>query len=149
MCVVITFSRLGINRVWLPILLVVSCSGKTEFPLCRRSRLRVWSRELGSAFPSRVSPLVVRPQAESGAYLWDSTPLSRFPLRFPLEPPCAIGLNPSSSGHATALPMAFTTENRHRPCSSQGSSKNRSFLFSYPHGPVSYTHLTLPTTSRV
>ena len=46
------------------------------------------------------------------------------PLRFPLEPPCAIGLVPSLSGHAIALPMAFTTETRHRASSSQGSSIN-------------------------
>ena len=39
-CVVITFSRLGINRVWLPILLVVSRTGKINFP-CPCSRLRV------------------------------------------------------------------------------------------------------------
>ena len=30
-CVVITFSRLDVNRVWLPILLVVSWTRKTEF----------------------------------------------------------------------------------------------------------------------
>ena len=59
--------------------------GKRNFP-CPRSRLRVWSRELGSAVPSRVSPLVLHTQAESGAYLRDSTSPSRFPLRFPLEP---------------------------------------------------------------
>ena len=101
--------------------------GKRNFP-CPRSRLRVWSRELGSAVPSRVSPLVLHTQAESGAYLRDYTSPSRFPLLFPLEPPCAIGLVPSLSGHSIALPMAFTTENRHRASSSQGSSINGSFL---------------------
>ena len=33
-----------------------------------RSRLRIWSRETGSAVPSRVSPLILHAQAESGAY---------------------------------------------------------------------------------
>ena len=36
--------------------------GKRNFP-CPRSRLRVWSRQLGSAVPSRVSPLVLHTQA--------------------------------------------------------------------------------------
>ena len=39
----------------------------TNFPF-PRSRLRVWSRELGSAVPSRVSPLILHTQAESVAY---------------------------------------------------------------------------------
>ena len=100
------------------------------FPVPVRLRLRVWSSELSSAVPSRVSLLILHTQAEvSGAYLRDSTSPSRFPLRFQLEPPYAIGLVPSLSGHAIALPMAFTTENRHRASSSQGSSINGSFLF--------------------
>ena len=37
--------------------LVVSCAGKKIFP-CLRSRLRSWSRETGSAVPSRVSLLI-------------------------------------------------------------------------------------------
>ena len=65
--------------------------GKRNFP-CSRSRLRIWSRELGSAVPSCVSPFVLHTQAESGAYLRDSTSLSRFPLRIPLEPSRTIGL---------------------------------------------------------
>ena len=39
---------------------------------------------------------------------------SPFPLQFPLELSCAIGLVSSLSGQAIALPMAFTTENRHK-----------------------------------
>ena len=46
-CMVITYSRVWINRVRLPILLVVSYT-------C----LRIWSRETGSAVPSRVSLLI-------------------------------------------------------------------------------------------
>ena len=60
---------------------------------------------------------------------------------------CAIGLVPSLSRHAVALPMTFTTENRHRASSSQGSSINGSFLFrKQPHGPInmrsSFPYLT-------
>ena len=47
-----------------------SCSwsaeqGKLCFFPCPRSRLRIWSRETGSAVPSRVSPLILHTQAES------------------------------------------------------------------------------------
>ena len=39
------------------------------FPVCPRSRLSVLSsRELGLTVPSRVSPFILRTQAESGAY---------------------------------------------------------------------------------
>ena len=56
-CMVITYSRVWINRVRLPILLVVSWTGKIIFPY-PRARLRIWSRETGSAVPSRVSLLI-------------------------------------------------------------------------------------------
>ena len=51
--------------------------GKWNFT-CPRSRLRVWSRELGSVIPSRVSPLILHTQPESGTYLQDSTPGFRY-----------------------------------------------------------------------
>ena len=38
--------------------------GKTFFPR-PRSRMRIWSRETGSTFPSRVSPLILHTQTES------------------------------------------------------------------------------------
>ena len=48
-----------------------SCSrsaeqGKLTFP-CPRSRLRIWSRETGSAVPSRVTLPILHTQAESRA----------------------------------------------------------------------------------
>ena len=49
------------------------------FP-CPRSHLRIWSRETGSAVPSRVSLLILRTQDESGAYSRHSP---RFPRRCP------------------------------------------------------------------
>ena len=36
------------------------------FPVCPRSRLRIWSRETRSAVRFRVSLLILRTQAESG-----------------------------------------------------------------------------------
>ena len=47
--------RVRINRVRLPILLVVR--ERLIFP-CLRSRLRIWSHETGSIVPSRVSLLI-------------------------------------------------------------------------------------------
>ena len=51
--------------------------GKRILP-CPRSRLRIWSRETGSAVPSGVGLLISTLQAESSAYLRDS---SRVPRR--------------------------------------------------------------------
>ena len=58
-CIVTHIARVWINRVRLPILHVVRWTGKIKmfFP-CPRSRLRIWSRETGSAVPSRVSLLI-------------------------------------------------------------------------------------------
>ena len=47
------------------------------FPVCPRTCLRIWSRETGSAVPSRVSLLFLHTQAESGAYLQDSSQVPR------------------------------------------------------------------------
>ena len=107
--VVITFSRLGINRIWLPIL--------------RSQMIREIEFSLSSFAPEclvlqvsfgrpRVSLLILHTQAEPGAYLRDSTRPKCFPRRLQLEPPRTIGLVSSLSGYAIALPMAFTTENQ-------------------------------------
>ena len=61
-----------------------SCSWSTEqgkiiFPF-PRTCLRIWSRETGSAVPSRVSLLILHTQSESGAYSRD---FSRFPRQRP------------------------------------------------------------------
>ena len=55
--------------------------GKLIFPSLR-SRLRIWSRETGTAVPSRGSLLILRAQAESGAF-------SRDPSRSTRQPPSA------------------------------------------------------------
>ena len=97
----ITYSRIWINRVIrLPILFVVSWTGKWILP-CPRTCLRVWSRETGSAVPSRVSLLIstlrlnlvltyhgIPPDFRGGVHLF--------------KPPYAIGSVPCLSGHAIA-----------------------------------------------
>ena len=114
-CTVITYSKVWINRVRLPVLLVSDEHEKWMFP-CPRSRLRIWSRETGLAVPSYT-------QAEYGAHSWDSSRLSRRHHLF--IPPYAIGPVPSLSGHEIAyrwcsLPRVC----RHRASSPQGSSSN-------------------------
>ena len=57
-----------------------SCSwsaeqGKIIFP-CTRSRLRILSRETGSAVPSRISLLILHSQSESVALLTEFLPIS-------------------------------------------------------------------------
>ena len=67
-----------INWIRLPILLVVRSTRKWKLP-CLCSSLRIWSRETGSAVPSRVSPLILHAHADSGAY--PPRDSSRFPRR--------------------------------------------------------------------
>ena len=122
-CMIITYSRVWINRVRLLILLVVSWTGKMNIPLSPYVPDNLVSRD-GSAVPSRVSLLVLHTQAESGAYSRDS---SRVPRRRPfiyIKPPYAIGSVPNLSGHAItyrwrSLPRAC----RHRASKPQGSSE--------------------------
>ena len=128
---VITYSRVRINRARLPILLVVSWTGKMNISLSRpRTRLRIWPRETGSHgippdFPRR--PIYI------------------------FKPPYAIGSVPSLSGHAIAyrwrsLPRArrhWGTIN-----SLQGSSSNGCCYVAGHHGPIN-VRLSLPTPGHV
>ena len=97
-CIVITYSRVQINRVGLPILPV----GKP------RLRLKNWSRETGSAIPSGVSVLIFHTQAESGAYSRDS---SRVPWqrRF-IYTVILHRVSLELIGPSDCVPMAFTAE---------------------------------------
>ena len=65
---VITYSRLGVNRYGCR---SRSWSAEQENDSFHfhslRLRLRIWSRAIGSALPSHVSPLILHNQAESGA----------------------------------------------------------------------------------
>ena len=121
-------ARVSINRVRLPILLVVSLTEKMNISLSAFAP-EIWSREIGSAVSSRVSPLILHTQAESGAYIRDS---SRVPRRRPFiycersdfKPPYAIGLVPSLSSHAIAYRWRLLPRVRRNKASKpQGSSE--------------------------
>ena len=97
-CMVITNSRVWVNRVRLPSLLVI----------CRRSRLIIRSLETGSAVSSRASLLVLHTQAECGAYL-------RYFSRFPRRRPFIYIVNrhrvsPSLSCHSIAYDSVYCRE---------------------------------------
>ena len=76
----------------------------------------------GFSRPVPRQPAHLHPQAESGAYLRDS---SRVPRRRPfMKPPYAIGSVPSSSGHAIAYRWrSLPRVRRHRASKPQGSSE--------------------------
>ena len=83
------------------------------------------SRE-GFGSPVPRQPVHLHTQAESGAYLRDS---SRVPRRRPfiyLKPPYAIGLVPRSSGHAVAYQWrSLSRVRRHRASSKPQGSYER------------------------
>ena len=131
-CMVSTFSRVWINQEKN----LARCQlkrGKLSFPFpC--SRLRIWSRDTGSAVPFNASLLILHAQAESGADLRYS---SRFPRRRPhiYTPSTAIGSVPNLMGRAIAyrwrpLPRVYW----HRACSPQGSSSNGCCHFRFHPG---------------
>ena len=63
-------------------------------------------------------------QAESGAYLRDSSRVPRWRPFIYTKPPYAIGSVPSLSGHATAYRWrSLPRVHRHRACKPQGSSE--------------------------
>ena len=76
----------------------------------------------GFSRPVPRQPAHLHPQAESGAYLRDS---SRVPRRRPfIKPPYAIGSVPSLSGHAIACRWrSLPRVRRHRASKPQGSSE--------------------------
>ena len=120
-CVVTHISRLWINRVRLPILLVVSWTGKNNISLSAFAPENLVSRDgLGSPVPRPH----LHTQAESGAYARDS---SRVPRRRPFiyfKPPYAIGSVPSLLGHAIAYRWrSLPRVRQHRGSKPQGSSK--------------------------
>ena len=78
-CVVITYGTVWINRVRLPILHVVTCTGKNNISLSAFAPENLVSRDgFGSSVPRQ--PAHLHTQAESGAYSRDS---SRVPARRP------------------------------------------------------------------
>ena len=116
-------ARVWINRVRLPILHVVSWTGKMNASLSAFAPGNLVSRD-GFGSPVPRQPAHLHTQAGSGAYLRDS---SRVPRRRPfiyLKPPYAIGSIRSLSGHAIAYRWRpLPRVRRHRDSKPQGSSK--------------------------
>ena len=117
-CIVITYSRVWINTVRLPILLVVSWTGKMNIPLSPCVPENLVSRD-GFSRPVQRQPAHLHTQAKSGAYLRNP---SRVPRRRPfMKPPYAIGPVPSLSGRAIAYRWrSLPRVRRHRASKSQG-----------------------------
>ena len=143
---VITYSRVFINWVRLPILLVVSCTGKINISLFPFAPDILVSRDgLGSPVPSqpacsfsalRLNLMLLRhgipPDFRSGVRLF--------------IPPHAIESVPCLSGHAiTYRWRSLSRVRRHRASSPQGTSSNGlCCLCSYHHGPIKNVRLSFP-----
>ena len=117
-------ARITINRVRLPILLVVAAEqGKYNISLSPFAPENLVSRD-GFGSPVPRQPAHLHTQAESSANLRDS---SRVPRRHPficLKLPYAIGSAPSLSGHAIAYRWrSLPRVRRHRASKPQSSSK--------------------------
>ena len=123
-------ARVRINRVRLPIPLLSPEKRKLTLP-CRRTRLRMWPRETGSAVPSRVSLLISIPRLN--LVLTYEIPrdfrtfiyLNRHTLAVCVTiHTYPIGSVPSLSGHAIAYRWrSLPRVRRHRASEPQGSSK--------------------------
>ena len=100
---------------------MVSCTKKINIPLSPCVPENFVSRD-GFSRPDPRQPAHLHTQAESGAYLRDS---SRVPRRRPfIKPPHAIGSVPSISGHAIAYRWrSLPRVRRHRASKPQGSSE--------------------------
>ena len=116
-------ARVWINRVRLPILNVVSITAKNNISLSAFAPENLVSRD-GFGSPVPRQPAHLHTQAESSAYLRDS---SRVPRRRPfiyLKPPYAIGPVPSLSGHAITYRWRLLPRVRqHRASKLQDSSE--------------------------
>ena len=96
-----------INPVRLPILLVISWTGKIVFSLTAFTSENVVSRD-GFGSPIRRQSAHLHVQAESGAYLWDSSRVPRGrPFSYYLKPPY---VSPKFIGPRNCVPMAFTAK---------------------------------------
>ena len=123
---------------------VLSCTGKMNISLSTFAPENLVSRD-GFGSPVPRQPARLHTQAESDAYLQDS---SRVPRRRPfiyLKPPYAIGSVPSLSGHAIAYRRhSLPRVHRHRASSPQGSSGYGCSLFRHHNGPF-FVRLYFPT----
>ena len=122
-CVVTHIARVWINWGSLPILQVVNSTGKMNVSLSAFTPENLVSRDRFDN-PVPRQPVNLHTQAESGAYLRDS---SRVPWRRPtiyLKPSYATGSVPSLSSYAFAYRWrSLPRVRRHRASKLQGSSE--------------------------
>ena len=107
-CMVITYSRVWINRVRLPILLVVRRTEKINISLSAFAPENLVSRG-GFGSPVPRQPAHLHTQAEYGAYLRDSSRIARRRPLIYFKPPYAIGSVQFIESH-DCVPMAYTAE---------------------------------------
>ena len=105
---------------------------KRVFPWCPRLRLRIWSREMGSA--SRPAPSFSLSKLRLNLVLTRGIPPAFRGGVLLLIPPTAIGSVPSLSGHIIAYTDGFQVVRVTSAC----------YLFRYHHGPIS-VRLSFPT----
>ena len=114
--------RVWINRVRLPILLMVNRTGKNDVSLSTFAPENLVSRD-GLSSPVSSQPAHLRTH-QSGAYLRDSSRVPRRRLYIYLKPTYAIGSVPSLSGHAIAYRWrSLSIVRRYRANKPQGSSE--------------------------
>ena len=100
---------------------------------------RIWSREMGSAVPPRVSPLILHTQAESAVFPRGISSAFRNGVIVHLFiPSTAIVSIPSLSDHAVAYRWrSLSRGHRRRASNPQGSSNLVGAAFSrFTHGPI-------------
>ena len=130
----IHIARVWINRVRLPILLVVGCTEKMNISLSPFAPENLVSRDrFGS--PVLRQPAILHIQAGSGAYI--IPPEFRRPLIIYFKPPYAIGSVPSLSGHAIAYRWrSLPRVRRPRASKPQGRQFRTSAALAGHHGPI-------------
>ena len=123
-CMVIRhISRVWINRVGLPILLVVSWTGKMNVSLSPFAPDNLVSRD-GFGRPAPRQSARLRTQAESDALFTGFLPSSAAASIYLFKPPFAVGSAPSLSGNAIAYRWrSLPRVRRHRASKPQRSSK--------------------------
>ena len=109
-----------------------------------RSRLKIWSRETGSAVPSRVSSLILHTQAEFTHGLHSRAPLSATASFYTFN---HHRVNPEFIGSRKYVPVALTDASRPAQVgSTQGSSSNGFCLFRKPYGSF-FVRPSFPTST--
>ena len=102
---------------------MVNRTGKMDIPLSPYVPKNLVSRD-GLCSPVPRQPAHLHTQAESGAYLRDSSRVTQRRPFIYIEPPYAIGSVPSLSGHAIAYRWrSLPRVRRHRTSKPQGSSE--------------------------